>query len=207
MSTAPLPAPAHRRATRARVAASIGVLGAAAAVAGLGTHGTFTDSTAPVVGEVRSGVLSIALTEAAGSATLSLFDDGRFLAGDSQSSAIDLVNDGDVALGELRLTSVATASSALDADPVHGLQLSAQTCSQPWEPTGSTCGGTARELYAGPIVADVALAGLASRAPGGVDHLLLTARLPGTATADLVQGARSSLDFTFGAVQRDGGPR
>ena len=56
------------RRTRARIAASVVVLGAAASVAGLGTFGTFTDSTTPVVSRLDTGVLSIALTEAAADA-------------------------------------------------------------------------------------------------------------------------------------------
>ncbi|MGY1688656.1 hypothetical protein [Geodermatophilus sp. SYSU D01105] len=197
------------RATRARIAASIGVLGVAAAVAGLGTHGTFTDSTTPVVTDLGTGVLSIALSEAADAATVSLFDHGVFLAGDSESSAIDLVNDGTVALSELRLGSVATSSSALDSDPVHGLQLTVEGCSEDWESAGGdwTCGGTATRFYSGPIVLDAVLDGAGSLAPGGVTHLLLTASLPSTTGADLVEGASSSLDFTFSGVQRGGAPR
>ncbi|MGY1595029.1 hypothetical protein ACI79D_23895 [Geodermatophilus sp. SYSU D00708] len=197
------------RATRARIAASIGVLGVAATVAGLGTFGTFTDSTTPVVTQLDTGVLSIALTEAADAATLSLFDNGVFLAGDSESSAIDLVNDGTVALSELRLGSVATASSVLDTDPVHGLQLAVEGCSEAWESAGGawTCDGTTTDFYSGPIVLDAALGGAASLAPGGVTHLLLTASLPSSTGADLVEGASSSLDFTFSGVQRDGAPR
>jgi hypothetical protein len=132
------------RRTRARIAASVAVLGAAAGVAGLGTFGTFTDSTTPVISRTDTGVLSIALTEAAHTATLSLFDQGVFLAGDV---------------------------------PRH---------------------------YAGPIVTDVALSGGAALAPGGTEHLLLTAGLPATTTADLVEGATSSLDFVFSGTQRDG---
>ncbi|TFV64484.1 hypothetical protein E4P41_00990 [Geodermatophilus sp. DF01-2] len=197
------------RRTRARIAASVVVLGAAASVAGLGTFGTFTDSTTPVVSRLDSGVLSIALTEAADTATLSLFDRGVFLAGDAESSPIDLVNDGTAPLAELRLGSVATASSVLDADPVHGLQLAVDSCSEAWTPVdgGWTCGGTTTRHYSGPIVTDVPLTGAASLAPGGVDHLLLTAGLPSTTSAELVEGATSSLDFVFRGVQRDGAPR
>ncbi|MGY1641491.1 hypothetical protein ACI782_10205 [Geodermatophilus sp. SYSU D00703] len=200
------------RSTRAdgrRIAASVGVIGIAAAVAGLSTFGTFTDSTTPVVTQLDTGLLSIALTQAADAATLSLFDHGVFLAGDSESSAIDLVNDGSVALSELRLGSVATSSSVLDSDPVHGLQLDVEACPEDWESAGGTwtCDGTTTSLYSGPIVLDAVLDGAAGLAPGGVTHLLLTASLPSTTGADLVEGASSSLDFTFSAVQRAGAPR
>ncbi|WP_448612063.1 hypothetical protein [Geodermatophilus sp. URMC 60] len=194
------------RRTRARIAASIAVLGAAASVAGLGTFGTFTDSTTPVVSRLDTGVLSIALTEAAHTATVSLFDHGVFLAGDVESSPIDLVNDGTAPLSELRLSSVATGSSVLDTDRVHGLQLTLESCSQAWAPVdgGWACGGTTTRHHAGPIVTDVALRDATSLAPGGTDHLLLTASLPSTTSADLVEGATSSLDFVFSAGQREG---
>ena len=194
------------RRTRARIAASIAVLGAAASVAGLGTFGTFTDSTTPLVSRTDTGVLSIALTEAAHTATLSLFDPGVFLAGDVESSPIDLVNDGTAALSELRLGSVATDSSMLDTDRVNGLQLAVESCSEAWDAVGGdwVCGGTTTRHYTGPIVTDVTLRSGAALAPGGTDHLLLTAGLPSATTADLVEGATSSLDFVFSGTQREG---
>ncbi|WNV76817.1 hypothetical protein [Geodermatophilus sp. DSM 44513] len=193
----------------AKLAASAVVLGAASSVAGLGTFGTFTDSTTPEVTRLDSGVVSIALTEAAGVATLSLFDRGVFLAGDTESSPIDLVNDGGTALSELRLGSVATVSSVLDTDLEHGLQLAVESCSEAWAPVDGdwVCGGTTSAHYAGPIVADVVLPETAALAPGSTAHLLLTATLPSTATGELVEGATSSLDFVFSAVQRDGASR
>ncbi|SFK97705.1 hypothetical protein [Geodermatophilus ruber] len=198
-----------RPGARARIAASIGVLGVAAAVAGLGTFGTFTDSTTPVITEMASGVLSIELSKAADAATLSLFDNGTFLAGDSESSAIDLVNSGTVPLSQMRLTSVATQSSVLDSDTGNGLQLTVESCSEEWDlrEAGWHCAGTTTPFYDGPIVLDEALVGAAGLAPGQVDHLLLTASLPGTTEADLVRGATSALDFTFFATQRNGAPR
>ena len=194
------------RRTRARIAASVAVLGAAAGVAGFGTFGTFTDSTTPVTSRTDTGVLSIALTEAAHTARLSLFDRGVFLAGDVESSPIDLVNDGTAALSELRLGSVARESSVLDTDRVDGLQLAVESCSEAWDAVdgGWLCAGTTTRHYAGPIVTDVTLSGGAALAPGGTEHLLLTARLPATTTADLVEGATSSLDFVFSGTQRDG---
>jgi hypothetical protein len=197
------------RRTRRRIAASVLVLGAAASVAGLGTFGTFTDSTTPVVTRTETGVLSIALTEAAHTATLSLFGQGAFLPGDVQSSPIDLVNDGTAALSGLRLGSVATGSSVLDTDRVDGLQLTVESCSAAWAAVdgGWVCAGTATRHYTGPIVTDVPLSGAAALAPGGTDHLLLTAGLPSTATAKMLQGATSSLEFFLSGAQRSGAPR
>ena len=56
--------------------------------------------------------------------------------------------------------------------------------------------------YTGPNVTDVALEGLG--VPGGSDHLLLTVSLPSTTTAELVEGATSSLDLASSGTQRDG---
>lgn len=200
---------ARRRRNRARVAASVAVLGVTGAVAGLATYGTFTDSTSPVVTTTATGVLSIDLAKAAGAATLSLFPNGGFLAGDAESSPIDLVNDGSTPLSQVSLASRATTSSALDADPVNGLQLTVRDCSADWAQTGGawSCSGAATTVYSGRILLDSPLGGLDSLAPGGVDHLLLTASLPGTTSDAVVAGARSSLQFTFTAVQRDGAAR
>ncbi|RBY86821.1 hypothetical protein [Blastococcus sp. TF02A-26] len=197
---------ARRRRTRARVAASVAVLGVTGAVAGLATYGTFTDSTSPVVTTTGTGVLSIDLGTAAGAATIELFPNGGFLAGDSESSPVDLVNDGTTALSAVSLASRATTSSALDTDPVNGLQLTVRDCSVDWAKVDGawSCSGAAATLYSGRILLDSALPGVDSLAPGGVDHLLLTASLPSTATAG---GAASALDFTFTAVQRDGAAR
>ena len=47
--------------TARKVVGSLGVLGTAAAVAGMGTFGNITDSTTPVATTIQSGTLSIAL--------------------------------------------------------------------------------------------------------------------------------------------------
>src|SRR5215213_111499 len=52
--------------TARKVVGSLAVLGTAAAVAGLGTYGNFTDSTTPMNTTVASGTLSIDLTQPAG---------------------------------------------------------------------------------------------------------------------------------------------
>ncbi len=199
-------APARRR-TAAKVVASLGVVGATVAIAGLGTFGSFTDSTAPVESDVQTGTLSINLSPAATYATVP-FSTGRFMPGDRTARAFDIVNDGDVAWDSLTFTSWATSSSLLDRDTVNGLQLTVESCSTAWGVDGSTyvCGGTVREFYSGPIVLDQPLAGAASVAPGEVDHLLATVDFPSTAGEEL-QNQVSQLAFRFTAVQRDGAAR
>ena len=200
--------PTSGRVTAARIVATIGVLGATAAIASLGTFGTFSDTTAPVDTTVDSGVISVDVADAG--AGLVPFDGGLMLPGDSRAFPVDLVNSGNSALSSVTLDSVATQSSVLDSDPVNGLQLQVESCSLAWTDTGSgyTCAGTEKAFYAGRmLVDDRALTGVASLAPGAVDHLLLTASLPATASADEFEGASSALRFIFTATQRGGTAR
>jgi hypothetical protein len=200
--------PTSGRVTAARIVATIGVLGATAAIASLGTFGSFSDSTTPVDTTVTTGVVSIDLSDAG--AGMVPFDGGLMLPGDSRALPVDLVNSGDSALSSVTLSSSATQSSVLDSDPVNGLQLQAESCSVAWTDTGAgyTCAGTEQPFYAGRmLVDDHVLTGAASLVPGGVDHLLLTASLPATASADEYEGASSSLSFVFTGTQRGASAR
>jgi hypothetical protein len=193
-----------RARTARRVAGSVAALGVAAAVAGLGTYSTFTDSTSPVDTGVATGVLSLSL-QSGGSAATVPFQGGAMMAGDSVDQILDLVNDGTTGFGAVTLKMSATSSSILDTDPTNGLQLKVRKCSTAW--SGSTCSGGASTLYSGPMVVTQALTGAASLNPGGVDHLLLTASLPATANGAAYQGKASTLSLVFDGVQRAGAGR
>ena len=196
------------RVTAARIVATLGVLGATAAIAGLGTFGSFSDTTSPVDTAVDSGVVSVDVADA-GSGMVP-FTGGLMLPGDSRRFPVDLVNSGNSALGTVSLGSTATASSVLDTDPVNGLQLRVEDCSLPWTSSNSvwTCAGTKKNLYVGRmVVSNFSLSGAASLLAGGADHLLLTASLPSSASTDAFQGASSSLRFVFTGVQRGGSAR
>lgn len=197
------------RKNAARIAGSIAVVGAAAAVAGLGTFGSFTGSTEAVDAGVDTGVLSIDVAMFDGSApppfALPLPD---LMPGDAVSMPMELRNSGDVDLSTVSLRSEATQSSRLDTDAVHGLQLELLSCATPW--TGSwgsfACAGGSVPLYDGPIVAGTALPGARSLQAGTTDHLLVTVSFPDTG-GDVMQGQRSSFRFLFDAVQRHGAAR
>ncbi len=191
--------------TRNKLVGSVAVLGVAAAVAGLGTYSTFTDSTTPTNTAISTGVVSISLMDQGAVATMP-FQGGTFLAGDSQSHPLDLVNDGDSGLVSVTMTSTATTSSALDTDTVDGLQLAVTSGSVPWTGSGSswTCSGTTKNFYAGPIVTSQVLSGAASVAAGATDHLLLTASLPSSASGSTFQNVSSTLSFVFTGTQRSG---
>jgi hypothetical protein len=192
-----------------KIVASVGVLGAAVAVAGLGTFGSFTDSTTPIATQVATGTVSINVTQPG--ATIPVTTSG-FVAGDSISRAVDLVNDGSAALSQVSLASVATVPSILTTDATNGLRLTVEDCTVPWTQGGTaqsptyTCGGGLSSPYSGRAVMDSPLGSVASLAAGGVDHLLLNVSLPSSA-GNTLMGQSSTLGLTFTGVQRDGAAR
>jgi hypothetical protein len=197
-----------RRRSAVKIVGAISAVGAAVAVAGLGTFGNFTDSTSPVGTRVDSGVLSIDVSQPGGASVP--FSGGMMLAGDSRSAVIDLVNDGTTPLSAVTLRSWATSSSVLDQDAVNGLQLSVESCSVAWTSGAGapTCSGTSRLYFTQPIVVNnVALTASAALAAGATDHLKLTAALPSSASGDAFEGATSNLNFQFTGTQKAGGAR
>jgi hypothetical protein len=198
----------NRRRSAVKIVGAISAVGAAVAVAGLGTFGNFTDSTSPVGTRVDSGVLSIDVSQPGGASVP--FAGGMMLAGDSRSAVIDLVNDGTTPLSAVTLRSWATSSSVLDQDTVNGLQLSVESCSVAWTSGAGapTCSGTSRLYFTQPIVVNnVALTASAALAAGATDHLKLTAALPSSASGDAFEGATSNLNFQFTGSQKAGAAR
>jgi hypothetical protein len=197
-----------RRSTTRKVVGSLAIAGTAAAVAGLGTFGTFTDSTTPVATTVQTGTLDINLNTPAGGYSIPLTT-SNFVPGDSVSRAVNLSNDGSTALSTVTMASVSTgASSNLVTDTVNGLQLSLKSCSVAYTPGGTaaaptySCSGTERSLYAGPAASgNVVLSNPASLAPAGVDYLVFSVSLP-TSADNTFQGKSASLSLTFTGTQR-----
>ena len=194
-----------RRRSGLKIVGAISAVGAAVAVAGLGTFGQFTDSTSPVNTRVDSGVLSIDVSQPAGASVP--FSGGLMLAGDTRSALVDLVNDGTTPLSAVTLKSVATSSSILDQDAVNGLQLTVESCSVAWTNTGAapTCAGTSRTYFTQPIIVNnYPLNFSAATAAGATDHLKLTAALPTSASGDAFEGAVSGINFVFTGIQKSG---
>src|SRR5688572_13221772 len=141
--------------TARKVVGSLGVLGTAAAVAGMGTFGGFTDSTTPVATTIQSGTLSIDLTQQGYAVPVTT---AGFLPGDSLTRAVNLVNDGNSPLGSVTLSSTATAGSVLTTDTANGLQLTLKKCSVAWTQGGTAqaptyaCSGTETVVGTGPVV-------------------------------------------------------
>jgi hypothetical protein len=197
--------------TARKVVGSLAILGTAAAVAGLGTYGNFTDSTTPVNTTVASGTLSIDLTQPAGAYAIPVSITG-LVPGDSVTRAVNLVNDGNLGLSAINVVSTATAPSVLTTDTVNGLQLAIKSCSAPWTQGGSAsaptyaCSGTTNTLMTGPVVNNVGLNNPASLNPGGTDYLTFAISLPATAD-NTFQGKSAGISLSFTGAQRSGSAR
>ena len=198
----------ERSATR-KVVGSLAILGTAAAVAGLGTYGNFTDSTTPMNTTVDTGTVSINLAQPGGAVPIPVTTAG-FVPCDSISRAVNLINDGNSALGSVNVSSTLTSPATnLTTDTVNGLQLSVKGCSTAWiqggTPTAPTysCTGTERTVLSGKAVNSAPLTSPASLAPGGVDNLVFSIALP-TSADNTFQGKSASLALTFTGVQRTG---
>lgn len=200
------PAGTDRRSTAAKVVGSLGVVAAAAAVAGLGVFGTFTDSTQPTLASVTNGVVSIDLAAAGGAGAAVPLDFSSLVPGSVRTQSVDLVNDGDSALSSVTLATVATTSSLLDSDRVRGLQTTVRSCSLAWGADG-TCAGEVRTVLAsGPVVRTLALTDPFSLTAGAVDHLTVSVAFP-AAGGNEFRRQSSELRLVFSAVQRDGSAR
>ena len=88
------------RGTTRKVLGSLAVIGTAAAVAGLGTFGTFTDSTTPVSAQLTSGTVSIDLAQPAAPIPATT---AGLLPGDSIARTVTLSNDGNSPLSTVAL--------------------------------------------------------------------------------------------------------
>jgi spore coat-associated protein N len=192
-----------------KVVASLGVLGAAAAVAGLGTFGTFTDSSTPIASTISSGTLSIDVTQQGFTVPVTT---SNFVPGDSLTRAVNLVNDGSSALGSVSLASTVATPSVLTTDTTNGLQLAVKSCSVPYTQGGTasaatyTCSGTERVLGMGPVVNNMTLSNPASLVAGATDYLTFSISLPASAD-NTFQGKSAALSLTFTGTQRTGSAR
>jgi predicted ribosomally synthesized peptide with SipW-like signal peptide len=184
---------------------SIAAVGAAAAIAGLGTYATFTSSTSANQ-TVSSGTVTIALGPG-GSATNRLtVGASNIAAGDTIQRAADLVNTSSVAMSSVTLTTTASPTSALDTDTTNGLQMVIDECSNAWTEAGTapaytyTCSGTTTSVLATRAVigSAIALNGM-NIASAGTDHLRVTLTLP---SASNLQGLSSTITYNFTGTQR-----
>lgn len=190
------------RSNARKVIGSLAVLGAAAAVAGMGTFGSFTDSTAPVNTTISSGTIEIDLTQAAAIP----FTTAGLVPGDSVTRTFTLTNSGTTNFGSVSLDSAATnvPQNVLTTDVANGLQLSVRSCPVAWTQTGNafTCASGERTLLSsGPAVTTQTLNAPASLAAGQSDNIAITYSLP-TGADNAFQGKSADLKLVFTATQR-----
>jgi hypothetical protein len=198
--------------TNAKVLATVLAVGATAAVAGLGTFGTFTDTTSAST-PVDSGIVDLNLG-AVGAANRLTVAATNIVPGDTMQRAFTISSGNSTsALGSVTLTSAATTSSLLDTDATNGLQMVIEKCSLPtgWVETGIapaytyTCPlGVVTEVLAQRAVigSGLAITGLDAQATAGAtDQLRMTLTLPSTA-GNTFQDLASTVQFTFTGTQR-----
>ncbi|MDJ0356104.1 hypothetical protein [Paenarthrobacter sp. PH39-S1] len=204
--------------TTGKVLASLTLVGVAASVAGLGTYGAFTSSTAASA-VVSAGTVGIALGATGTAANRLSIGAAGLVPGDSIQRVATLTNAAsNQGLSAITLTAAAAPSSVLDSDPINGLQVTIDKCSVAWAETNvAAAGGAAAYNYTCPttgtitqvlasravVGADVALINLTSLNSGSTDNLRVTMTLPTTA-GNGFQGQTSTIGFSFTGTARVG---
>lgn len=196
----------HNHTLLAKSAASVIVL---ALIAGAVLFATNASAGTMLHARGANGTVSLALDDGSG--------DGRGLAlavdniapGDVIEQVAVLRNNGTLDVSPITFEGLATASSLLDTDVTHGLQLQIDVCSRPWEGSGTatamryTCTSGARSLVQPTpvITGPLELSGLAAQTAAGIDHLRVRVSLP-TSAGNEFQGQSSQLELRVSATQR-----
>ncbi len=199
-----------------KVLLSVGAVGAAASIAGLGTFATFTDTDTGAQ-KISAGTVNINLG-AAGAENRLTVEAAGLVPGDTIQRRVRLTNAGSENLASLTLTTTATTSSLLDTDATNGIQMKIEKCAGGlgWREVGSgpytyTCdqlvpgdnaGLRTSVLARRPVIGSaLALANLSSLTAGQTDDMVVTADLPSSAPNSM-QGLTSVVQYTFNATQR-----
>src|SRR5437764_14499227 len=125
----------RRPALTPKLLASTAVVGAAAAIAGLGTYATWTSSTPAQNQTVSAGTVQIAL----GSTNRLTTNATGLVPGDIVERAVDLdgPSSGVSGIGSISLGVSVGSSTLLDSDTTNGLHINVDSC-----PSSSTVNGT-----------------------------------------------------------------
>lgn len=203
ISTAVPSKPTSKFSTGKKLLASAAIVGAVASIAALGSFASFGGSTSASQ-KVSTGSVGLEMPYSTFNAPVS-----DVLPGDTIERVATMTNTGSSALKEIVLSTTAVQSSALNADPVNGLQVSIETCSVPWTTnTGGpdACAGSVWTVIPqGPLSqlsGPIALTAPQAVNSGGSDYLLATFKLPSTADSTF-QDLSSELNFQFDGIQRD----
>jgi predicted ribosomally synthesized peptide with SipW-like signal peptide len=189
---------------------TLGALGVAGALAGMGTFATFTATTSASQ-TVSSGTVVIALGNTGAATNRLTVNASGLVPGDTIQRSFDLSNTGSQDLASIALTTSASPSSLLDTDATNGLQMVVDRCSVAWTESGSspafsyTCSGSTTTIVTSRAViqSSLSLAGLSALTASGSDHLRVTLTFPGTA-GNTLQGLSSTITYSFLGTQRAG---
>lgn len=197
-----------RTSTRAKVLATVAVIGGTAGIAGLGTFGTFTSTTSAQSQTDATGTVILDHGVITNRLSVGASD---LAPGDTLQRGFALRNNGTLDMASITMAISATSSSALDTDATNGLEMKVDECSIPWvesatTPYTYTCAGTTSSVLAYTPVATVkatpqSLSGLAALTAAGTDNLVATVRLP-SAAGNTLQGLSSTLSISFTGTQR-----
>ena len=168
-----------------------------AAVAGIGTYGTFPGTTLGL--SAPQGKVALALAGAARAVEVPLEFSG-LVPGGAVTRAVTLVDDRPTDLSAVTVSTVVVRSSLLDTDPVDGLQLSVDSCSVVWTADWACPGQRALLVPPGPVHRGTELLAPAPGAAGAREHLAVTVALPASAGNEFT-GLRSELVLTVTGVQ------
>jgi spore coat-associated protein N len=194
------------RKTAVKIAASVVLVGAAASVAGLGTFGSFTDSTSASQA-VSTGKVDISSAAGAQGFSVAATD---LVPGDTVQRSVVLTRSSDTEkFGSVKLTTTATNNNLLTTDAANGLQLKVDQCSVAWVKAANskdlTCSGTTTNLVAQRAVIgsnlDLGAATTELNSVGAASNLRATLTLP-TGADNSFQGLTNTVNFTFDATQR-----
>jgi predicted ribosomally synthesized peptide with SipW-like signal peptide len=194
------------RKNMAKIFASVVLVGGAASVAGLGTFGSFTDTTSADQ-SVGAGKVDLGLSQHVSAGTTVAAT--NLVPGDTIQRAVTLTRSSDTEkFGSVLMTSSAGTVNALSADPTNGLQLRVDQCSEPWAQAADgslTCAGTTTNVVAARSVTgsnlDLGAATTALNASGAASNLRVQLSLPVSAD-NTFQGLGNVITFKFDATQR-----
>lgn len=195
------------RKNTAKIFASVVLVGGAASVAGLGTFGSFTDTTSASE-SVSAGKVDINLSQHASLGTTVAAT--NLVPGDTIQRAVTLTRSADTEkFGSVLLSTTAGTANLLSSDATNGLQLAVDQCSIAWAQVGTTnqltCAGTTTSVLASRAVVgtnlDLGAATTALNAAGAASNLRLSMTLPVSA-GDTFQGLTNAVTFKFDATQR-----
>ena len=190
-----------------KFALSIALVMISAALVGVGTFATFTDTAAVSVAHT-SGTVTLAPINANQANNRLSIGATNIAAGDTIDRAVNVKNTGSIDLANVVLTTTATVSSLLDTDATNGLQMILDKCSVAWTEAGTspaytyTCSGTTTSVLTTRAVIGTNLTMNNMTTTAGADNFLRARLTLPSSAPNTLQGQSSTISYAFTATQR-----